>query len=213
MASFPVNEPSLPKITLPGNCGDMWGVAWPRLWDITLLLRRIYAFALLKPRPRISTLKLSLGKLSNLNCRKKPTQDILVVLFPQHSFALYVNSRAPWGSPLIDISSRRTKILTSLASLLPTGLSQPESPHLSLSRLIWSSYSGGLDLLPFMLIEMLQKLLTGRIFRGIVSCLLRNMIRNPAQHAELPDRGTGTANIQLLNVLEEAWHCRSHQFL
>ena len=68
------------------------------------------------------------------------------------------------------------------------------------------------DLRPIMLMEVLRKLWTGLIVRRIVSSLLKHNVLCPTQHAYLPSRGTDTANIQLLNALEEAWQHRSHLY-
>jgi len=56
-----------------------------------------------------------------------------------------------------------------------------------------------------MLMEVLRKAWTGLIVRRIIGALLKHRVLCPSQHAYLPSRGTDTANIQLLNTLEDSW--------
>ena len=65
------------------------------------------------------------------------------------------------------------------------------------------------DLRPIMLMEVLRKIWTGLIVRRILGALLKHRVLCPSQHAYLPSRGTDTANIQLLNTLEDSWSRRS----
>ena len=62
---------------------------------------------------------------------------------------------------------------------------------------------------PIMLLESLRKLWTSIIIKDIHQALLRHRILHPAQHGFQPRHGTDTANIQVINVLEEAKANRS----
>jgi hypothetical protein len=60
------------------------------------------------------------------------------------------------------------------------------------------------DLRPIMLIEVLRKTWTGLIVSTIHNTILKHGSLHPAQHGFQPEHGTDTANIQVLNALEEA---------
>ena len=64
-----------------------------------------------------------------------------------------------------------------------------------------------------MLMEVLRKLWISILISRIKSFLTINNILNATQHGFLPGRGTDTACIQLLNVLEEARECCTDIFL
>ena len=57
---------------------------------------------------------------------------------------------------------------------------------------------------PIMLIEILRKLWAGLIMNKVHSTVLRHGALHPSQHGFQPGHGTDTANIQLVNVMEEA---------
>ena len=57
---------------------------------------------------------------------------------------------------------------------------------------------------PIMLLQALRKVWTSIIVTDIHKALLRHRVLHPAQHGFQPKHGTDTANIQVLNVLEEA---------
>ena len=57
---------------------------------------------------------------------------------------------------------------------------------------------------PIMLIEILRKLWAGLIMNKVHSTVLRHRALHPSQHGFQPGHGTDTANIQLINVMEEA---------
>ena len=60
------------------------------------------------------------------------------------------------------------------------------------------------ELRPIMLLEVLRKLWAGLIMEDVHGTILKHKVLHPSQHGFQPKRGTDTANIQLINMLEEA---------
>ena len=61
------------------------------------------------------------------------------------------------------------------------------------------------DLRPNMLLDVLQKIWTTLVMSSITSVLLKHKVLRATQHAYLPQRGTDSANIQVINALETAF--------
>ena len=60
------------------------------------------------------------------------------------------------------------------------------------------------EIRPIMLIEVLRKIWTGLIMKTIHSTLLKHKVLHPSQHGFQPGHGTETANVQVINMFEEA---------
>ena len=61
------------------------------------------------------------------------------------------------------------------------------------------------DLRPIMLLDVLRKIWTTLVMGSITSVLLKHKVLRATQHAYLPQRGTDSANIQVINTLEAAF--------
>jgi len=62
------------------------------------------------------------------------------------------------------------------------------------------------ELRPIMLLEVLRKCWTGLIVKTIMSSVERHSLLSESQHAFRRHRGTYTANLQIKNAFETAWH-------
>ena len=56
-----------------------------------------------------------------------------------------------------------------------------------------------------MLLDVLRKIWTTLVMSSITSVLLKHKVLRATQHAFLPQRGTDSANIQVINTLETAF--------
>ena len=60
------------------------------------------------------------------------------------------------------------------------------------------------ELRPIMLLEVLRNLWAGLIMAEGHGTILRHGVLHPSQHGFQPKKRTDTANVQLINMLEEA---------